>query len=208
LEGINIALSQLSGMSLGWMCTKVSKDFISRFNTIHGNLNSKYLPFDMVVTLTGTVEYLATYDTQYAFPVSAGIGQFNASQATNFRPSYLAFWFSAISFNFWFDSTSSFTFQPPICYGTPCSSFYVTGGLAFVTPDPFETPSLYPDSDIVIVRNTQGLLFSFWEPTSAEASDIDGIQCSTFGFASEAFQICLVHSALNANHTLAGCSYS
>jgi hypothetical protein len=158
------------------------------------------------LTLTGTVTYTSTYSVEDTFPVSAGIGVFNASQALLWKPSWLAYLFTCATFNLLFDTTSSVEIYPATCYGTPCVTYYFTGGVAFVDPDPFEDPSLFPNSDVIIVRKAPGLLVSYWDLNSAEDSSVNSsdVECGTFGAAAEAFQICLGFSYLNVDHVVAG----
>ena len=160
------------------------------------------------LTLTGTVTYTSTYSMEDTFPVSAGIGAFNASQALLWKPAWLAYLFTLAAFTLLFDTTSSVAINPSICYGTPCVTYYFTGGLAFVDPDPFGQPSLFPNSDVIIVRKAPGLLVSYWDLNSAEVNSVNpnDVECGTFGAASEAFQICLASSNLNIDHVIAGSS--
>ena len=152
----------------------------------------------------GTVEYLPNYSVQGSIPVSAGIGQFNVSQVSAWDSSLLAFFFSIASYNLLYDTTSSFAIDPPICYGSSCSSYYLSGGLAFVDPDPFDTPRLFSESDIVIVRDTQGILASFSDLSSEEIQSSHNFECSTFGFSAGAFQLCIAQSNINTGQVVAG----
>lgn len=158
------------------------------------------------LTCIGTVTYTETYSTQGSIPVSSGIGTFNASQALLWKPSWLAYLFTCASFNLLFDTTSSVTIDPPHCYGTPCSTYFFTGGIAFVYPTLYNRTSLFPNADVIVVRQSRGLLVSYWDLNSAEANSISpsDVECAIFGAKNEAFQICLAPSSLNVDHVVAG----
>jgi len=121
-------------------------------------------------------------------------------------PSYLAYQFSVESYDLFFDAARSISVNPPICYGVPsCRTFYLNGGLGLTTPDPFGD-NLFPEADVIIVKQTLGLLASLWLVDSAEVSSIDAsqIDCFKSGAENMAFQICLAPSSLYTNHFIAG----
>ena len=149
---------------------------------------------------------MTTYVVHDSLPVAAGIGSFNASMSDHLNVSYLAFQFALASFNLVLNAMSSIQIDPPICYGTPCTTVFLNGGLAFSQPDPFRRTDLAPNADVIIVRQTRGLLASFWPLNLEESDNIDQSQanCAWSGIEDLAVQLCLAPMSLNKDHVAAG----
>jgi hypothetical protein len=157
----------------------------------------------------GTVGYITTYTVLDTIPATAGLGAFNASMADYWIPSYLAFMFSLASFDLFEDPAKAFVLSTPICYGAPaCKTFYLNGGLAFTYPDPYTEPDLVPEADVLVARQTLGILVSYWDLSSAEVDAVDEsqIDCLKIGAGNMAFQLCLAPSTTYTNHIVAGSS--
>lgn len=89
---------------------------------------------------------------------------------------------------------------------TNCSSFYFPGGFEYIADNPpfFETVS---DEDVILFKDTQGLLIGFWQYSDLESEiNTDEALCQLYGFEEAAFSICLGPSITNDGYWIA-CTY-
>jgi hypothetical protein len=82
---------------------------------------------------------------------------------------------------------------------TNCSAFYFPGGFEYIADNPpfFSEVS---DEDVIVFKNTQGLLIGFWQlPLSDLENGInaDVAVCQIYGYEEAAFEICLGPSIEN-----------
>lgn len=145
-----------------------------------------------------------------------GIGYFDPSLASLFVSSgELAFFFTQTFNNVLVDPrialqvplTNELSFCPE--GATNCSAFYFPGGFEYIADNPpfFSEVS---DEDVIVFKNTQGLLIGFWQlPLSDLENGInaDEAVCVTYGYEAAAFEICLGPSIENDEVWIA-CSIS
>ena len=127
--------------------------------------------------------------------------------ADDYNDSFLAFQYTSLAANLVWDTTVSVTLDPPLCHGTPsCTSYFLVGGLAWTDPNPRENATLGPGADTIIVRQTQGLLASFWPLPTENVGNFNtsNFDCFRSGVEEQAIQICLARSKSNASETVAG----
>jgi hypothetical protein len=85
-------------------------------------------------------------------------------------------------------------------------TYYINGGVGYTHPDVFQDKTLAPEADVLIQRQTTGLLVSMWQIDSAEANAVNSSQthCLPVESSDMAFQICLAPSTIYTHHVIAG----
>jgi len=157
----------------------------------------------------GQVSSLVVYTPLNYFPVSAGIGPFDASFADYSWQGATAISFAAVSTTLFIDAKQSFAVEPVTseCSASAnCQAYYYPGQLDYVTPSPFSLNNSQ-QAPYFQVQGGQGLQVDYWDVSTEEApvtpddcqvwaSPIEGY---SFGFA-----ICIKTSSINPNNLIAG----
>jgi hypothetical protein len=101
--------------------------------------------------------------------------------------------------------------QPPVdasfCSGSSnCESYFFSGGLQSLSPNPIFFRSTSPEADAIILEGEQGLHVDYWDVDPSDGKADVQTDCLIWIGSSEAagFMICLAPSRLNANHLVAG----
>jgi len=150
------------------------------------------------------VDYTTSLVVLEAVGVSAGIGPYNYSQAFDYQPEYIAYFFTTTFSNLLGDPRQGVT-PAPLCPGntSDCISFYFPGGLGNVSPAPDAVNNSDKETDVWVVHNVQGIQVDFWYVDQAENESInqtDIADCPTYGGNSSAFTICIAPSSLHVDH--------
>jgi len=161
--------------------------------------------------LKGRVDFTSVYSVAETIDVSSGIGPFNVSQAFDYDPNTLSFYFATVFEFLLIDSTIGFRLNNPTCAGQGCMSFYFPGSFNTINPSPGTLFDQSPVADVVLVHGVQGMRIDFWatsvdEAQSVNASDLN--YCPVYGGGDQAFALCVAPSTFNVDHLIACMSHS
>ena len=153
--------------------------------------------------MLGKVDTIKTFTHVSEFPVSAGIGLFNASFSSYWEPRVLAFHVASLVPILFHDTRSSH-FTSSVTDGGSGSggiSYFYTGGMRAISPSP-DTMTQFPEADTFIVQGEQGLQVDYWNVSAGDV--LTSADCRTWATEYLGFIICISTSKLNQNNLIAG----
>jgi hypothetical protein len=153
-----------------------------------------------------TVEPTTTFASVSSFPVSAGIGIFNATFAAAWPPSLLAYEVASQASILLFNFLITFSVAPvtPACSASgvlDCSSYLFSGGKALIYPK-ISGITAFPNADAFSVESEQCIQGDYWSAGPGE--NLTTGDCLTWGEASGAFMICVTPSVSDPDNLIAG----
>jgi hypothetical protein len=153
-----------------------------------------------------TVEPVTTFAPISSFPVSAGIGSFNASFAEIWLPSVLAY---HVASEVWIQFYNFLITKPippitPACFesgSSSCIAYFFTGGESKMYPQISEI-SDFQSADAFSIVGEPCIQGDYWNVAPGE--DLTTGNCETWGSSIEAIAICVTFSAFNSSNLIAG----
>ena len=152
---------------------------------------------------------MTTFAPISSFPVSAGIGSFNASFAEIWLPSVLAY---QVASEVWIQFYNFLVTKPiapitPACFesgSSSCIAYLFTGGESKMYPQISEL-SGFQSADAFSIVGEPCIQGDYWNIAAGE--DLTTGNCETWGSSIEAFTICVTLSTFNSSNLIAGISF-
>lgn len=144
---------------------------------------------------SGEVEFVTIPVVTDSIFVSAGLGEFNATQAFDYSSRTLATYYVSQFDYVLTDPLQSFQVLTPDCPGSDCASFYFPGQAGYINPAIAEFN--YTMTDVLILDSVQGWQVDFWALNQDVIPANSSAVCPTYGHSDYAFTLCLDQSPDN-----------
>jgi len=144
--------------------------------------------------------------------MTAGIGEFVPLYSTVGPPGFYQFLATSSLADFFTDNPNLLSSTPVNSACTAklnCVSYFFSGGIQKVGPNPIFFNTLDPEADAIILEGETGLQIDYWDVSEEEESLAGSSDCLTWILPDQeaGIQICL-QSTLNSDYMVAGGLFS